>query len=110
MFQKIEDFYCQEIRIDLIAAQQLASLNPKHIQYCSAAESGAFVVSVLQGDIQEGVYSVLMEHFFDTLAEAQQVYAILISENPGATHFDFVAHPTSGAAAFENPNTKSRLS
>lgn len=98
MFQKLADFYTEKIRIDLIPAERLAALDPGHDRYRSAADHGAFVVSVLQGEIHEGVYVPRMEGFFDTLAEAQEFYDQLITENPDAAHFDFVSHPDGEAA------------
>lgn len=98
MFQKLADFYTQKIRIDLIPAERLAQIDPGHARYRSAADRGAFVVSVLQGEILEGVYAACMEDFFDTLAEAQEFYDQLITANPDADHFDFVSHPPGEAA------------
>lgn len=71
MLETLDDFYTQGLRVDLVAASQLADLNPKHPEYLTAAARGAFVVSVLQGDLYESVYAPLMERTFDTLAEAR---------------------------------------
>jgi len=98
MFQKLADFYTQQLRIDLIPAKRLAELDPGHERYRVAADRGAFVVSVLQGEIHEGVYASRMVTFFDTLAEARGFYDRLITENPDAAHFDFVSRPAGTAA------------
>ena len=49
MLETLDDFYTQDLRVDLVAASQLADLNLKHTEYLAAAARGAFVVSVLQG-------------------------------------------------------------
>tara|TARA_R110002124_G_C8957156_1_gene513757 strand:+ start:2724 stop:3065 length:342 start_codon:yes stop_codon:yes gene_type:complete len=94
MFQKLDDFYTQDIRIDLAAASQLADVNPENAAYVEAAARGAFIVSALQGDVYESVYTPLLERTFDTLAEARLFYDNLASEHPDAKCFDFVAPPT----------------
>jgi len=99
MLETLDEFYTQDLRVDLIAASQMADLNPKHPKYLAAAARGAFVVSVLQGDVYESVYAPLLERFFDTLAEARLFYNNLASEHPDAKCFDFVAHPTSTTTA-----------
>ena len=99
MLQKLDDYYTQDVRIDLVAASRLADINPKHPEYRAAAARGAFVVTVLQGDVYESVYAPLLERAFDTLAEAQLFYDNLSSEHPDAKCFDFVAHPTGTATA-----------
>ena len=93
MLQKLDDFYTQDVRIDLIAASRLADINPTHAEYRAAAARGAFVVSVLQGDVSESVYAPLLERMCDTLAEARLFYDNLASEHPDAKCFDFVVHP-----------------
>jgi hypothetical protein len=97
MLQKLDDFYTQGVRIDLVAASRLADINPKHPECRASAARGAFVVTVLQGDVYESVYAPLMERTFDTLAEARLFYDKLASEHPDAKCFDFVAHPTGTA-------------
>ena len=97
MLETLDDFYTQDLRVDLVAASQLADLNRKHPEYLTAAARGAFVVSVLQGDLYESVYAPLMERTFDTLAEARVFFDSLASEQPDAKCFDFVAHPTGTA-------------
>jgi hypothetical protein len=93
MFQKLDDFYTQNIRIDLIAASRLADVNPGNADYREAAVRGAFVVTVLQGDLHESLYTPRLERTFDTLAEARAFYDLLVSEHPDAACYDFVAHP-----------------
>ena len=99
MLETLDDFYTQDLRVDLVAASQLADLNPKHPEYLAAAARGAFVVSVLKGDVYESVYAPLLERTFDTLAEARVFFDGLASEHPDAKCFDFVAHPTGTATA-----------
>ncbi len=99
MLETLDDFYTQDLRVDLVAASQLADLNQKHPEYLAAAARGAFVVSVLQGDVCESVYAPLMERTFDTLAEARLFYNNLTAEHPDAACFDFVEHPTGIATA-----------
>ena len=99
MLQKLDDFSAKDVRINLIAASRLADLNPKHPEYLTAAARGAFVISVLQGDVYESVYVPLMERTFDTLAEARVFFDSLASEHPDAKCFDYVAHPTGIATA-----------
>jgi hypothetical protein len=84
MFQRIEGFYTQEIRIDLVAASQMAKLNPNDPAYCAAAERGAYIVSVLQGDNYEGFYGLLLERTFDKLDDAKSFFNLLALENPDA--------------------------
>lgn len=98
MFQKLDDFYTQDVRINLVAASRLAELNPENGDYRDAAARGALVVSVLQGDIHESVYTQRLERTFDTLAGAKAFYDLLVSEHPDAACFDFVAHPPSIAS------------
>jgi len=105
MFQKLEDFYSQDLRIDLTPAERLAALNPEHLPYCAAAERGAFIVSVLQGDVYESVYTQRMEQFFDTLAEARSLCERLQAKHPSAAYFDFVSFPESGGVAPASSNT-----
>ena len=97
MLQKLTDFYTQDIQINLIAASRMADINPKHPKYLAAAARGAFVVSVLQGEVYEGVYASLLERTFDSLAEARLFYDNLASEHPDAKCFDFLAYPTGTA-------------
>lgn len=99
MFQKLEDFYTQELRIDLAPAALLAELSPQNEAYRAAAEREAFFVSVLQGDVQEGAYVLLKEQAFDHFSEARAFYKSLISENPNAAHLDFVAYPSGVSAS-----------
>lgn len=94
MFQNLEDFYTQKLRIDLAPATLLAELCPQNETYRAAAEHDAFFVSVLQGDVHEGVYVLLREQNFDSLSEAQAFYKSLFSEHPTAEYFDFVAYPS----------------
>lgn len=94
MLQKLDDFYTQALRIDLVPASHLAGLNPQNTEYRDAAGRGAFIVSALQGEVFESVYAPLLERTFDTLAEARLFYAKLASEHPDAKCFDFVAHPS----------------
>ncbi|WP_422026172.1 hypothetical protein [Roseovarius sp.] len=91
MFELLKDYYTQNIRIDLASAEQLARLNPDVASYQSAAQDKMLVVSVLQGDVHESVYATLMEKFFDSFDEAQQIFLKLIRENPDAVYFDFVS-------------------
>ena len=97
MLETLDDFYTQDLRVDLVAASQLTDLNRKHPEYLTAAARGAFVVLVLQGDLYESVYAPLMERTFDTLTEARVFFDSLASEQPDAKCFDFVAHPTGTA-------------
>ncbi|WP_114961166.1 hypothetical protein [Tritonibacter mobilis] len=90
MFERLEDYYTQSIRIDLTSADQLARLNPENVEYRIAAQNNRYVVSVLQGDVQESVYSTRMQKVFDTFDEAQQTFLTLLRENPDAEYFDFV--------------------
>lgn len=99
MFQLLDDFYTQAIRIDLNAASQLAKLNPKDAKYCTAAERDAFVVTVLQGEVQENVYVARLEQVFETLAEAKSFFDRLGAEYPDATCCDFTVPGAPGAAA-----------
>jgi len=66
MFERLENYYTQNIRIDLTSAERLATLNPDVVEYRKAAKNKNYVVSVLQGDVQEGVYTLRMEKIFDT--------------------------------------------
>jgi hypothetical protein len=93
MFKIKCDFYSHDIRIDLIAASEMANLNPKNAGYRAAAERGAFIVSVLQGDIYESVYTLRLERAFDTLATAKSFFDYLVSENPDAQTCLFVDIP-----------------
>lgn len=97
MFEKFPDYYTQALRIDLISAVRLFELKPEHSPYAAAAERGAFVVSVLQGDIYESVYARLWEQSFDTYAEAKEMFGHLIDQNPDAANLDFVANPSGGS-------------
>lgn len=99
VFEKLEGFYTEQLRIDLVPAAQLAAMNPSNEPYRTAADRGAFVVSVLQGDIHEGIYTPLQERFFDVLTEARDVYTALVVDNPGAASFDFVSDPTGASGA-----------
>lgn len=103
MFQLLDDFYTQAIRIDLIAASQLAKLNPENTKYRDAAKRGAFVVTVLQGEVYESVYTSLLEKIFETFAEAKSFYDRLGAEHPDATCYDFTVPGAPGAAADGNP-------
>lgn len=105
MFQKLEDFYSQDLRIDLTPAKRLAALNPDHLPHCAAAERDTFIVSVLQGDVYESVYAQRMERFFDTLAEARSFYEQMKAEHPSAANFDFVSFPASGGVAPTSSST-----
>lgn len=102
MFQLLEDFYTQAIRIDLNAASQLAKLNPKDAKYGAPAERDAFVVTVLQGETHEGVYVTRLEQNFETFAAAKSFFDRLIAEYPDATGCDFtvpsVIEATDGSA------------
>ncbi|MFG6665244.1 hypothetical protein ACGYKB_18480 [Sulfitobacter sp. 916] len=93
MVQKLEDLYSQELRIDLMPASTLADLRPAHDAYRAAATRGAFIVSVLQGDVDEGAHVLLEERILESLSEARTVYENFISQHPEAAHFDFVANP-----------------
>jgi len=88
--RKTRKYYTQNIRIDLTSAERLATLNPDVVEYRKAAKNKNYVVSVLQGDVQEGVYTLRMEKIFDTLDEAQKTFVKLTKENPDAASFDFV--------------------
>lgn len=99
MFEKLKDFYTDQLRIDLVTAAQLAALNPNSEPYRTAAERSAFVVSVLQGDIHEGIYTPLKERFFDVQTEARGFYTALVADNPGAASFDFVSDLTGASVA-----------
>ena len=90
MFERLENYYTQNIRIDLASAEQLAKLNPDNVEYQKAAQNKNYVVSVLQGDVQESAYTLRMEKMFDTLDEAQKTFVKLTRENPDAAYFDFV--------------------
>ena len=90
MFERLENYYTQNIRIDLTSAERLAKLNPDDVEYRKAAKNKNYVVSVLQGDVQESVYALRMEKIFDTLDEAQKTFVKLTKENPDAASFDFV--------------------
>lgn len=94
MFEKFDGYYTDQLRIDLASAAELAALNPSIEPYRAAASRGAFVVSVVQGDIHEGVYSPLFERFFEVLTEAQELYDALVADNPSACCFDFVSGRT----------------
>jgi len=94
MFEKIKDFYSQDIRVDLAPASMLADLCPQNEAYCSAAARGSFMVSISQGDVHEGVYVPLLERPFSSISAAREFLEGLRSEYPTATYFDFVAHPT----------------
>lgn len=85
------------LRIDLIAARELCALTPGNARYSHAAASGAFVVSVLRGDILEGVYTPLREEVFDSYAAAQAAVGRLAAGRSDAVIFDFVARPPAGA-------------
>lgn len=93
MIDRLEDYYTQNIRIDFTSAEQLAALNPDDIDYHNAAKTNRYVVSVLQGDVRESVYSTLLEEMFDTFDEAQRTFLRLINENPDAAYYDFVPKP-----------------
>ena len=103
MFQLLDDFYTQAIRIDLIAASHLAKLNPGNTTYHDAAKRGAFVVTVLQGEVHESVYMARLEQIFETFAEAKSFYDRLGAEHPDATCCDFTVPGDPGAAADSNP-------
>ena len=90
MFERLENYYTQNLRIDLASAERLAKLNPDDVEYRKAAQNQNYVVSVLQGDVQESVYTLRMEKIFDTLDEAQKTFEKLTKENPDAASFDFV--------------------
>ena len=96
MFKKIQDFYSQDLRIDLTPAALLAKMGPKNAAYQPAAERGAFVVSVSQGDVHESVYVLLSEQVFDSLSEAHTFFETLRFEHPTAQFYDFAAHPSGG--------------
>lgn len=99
VYKKLEGNYTEEFRIDLASAAQLAALNPDSVPYRTAANRGAFVVSFLQGDIQESIYTLLQECFLDVLTDARDVYTALVADNPGAASFDFVSDPTGVSGA-----------
>jgi len=99
MFQLLEDFYTQAVRINLNAASQLAVLNPDHASYCAAAERGDFIVTVLQGDVYESVYVARFERIFETFVDAKSFYEHLILEHPDAAHYDFTVTSPAGAVA-----------
>tara|TARA_R110002012_G_scaffold47399_4_gene124257 strand:+ start:1478 stop:1801 length:324 start_codon:yes stop_codon:yes gene_type:complete len=92
MFEKITDFYSQELRIDLAPAGMLADLSPQNEAYGSAAARGGFIVSVAQGDVHESVYVSLVEQVFNDLFEARELFENLRSEHPTATCLDFVTY------------------
>lgn len=92
--EKIENFYSQDLRIDIAPATMLAALDPQNETYCATAARGCFVVSAAQGDVHESVYVLLMEQAFDGLLEARECFETLCSAHPTATYFDFVTHPT----------------
>lgn len=94
MFEKIKDFYSQDIRIDLAPASMLAELSPQNKTYRSAAARGGAVVSILQGSVHESVYVSLAEQVFDSTSTAQAFFEALRFTHPTAIHFDFVAFPT----------------
>lgn len=91
MFHLVEDFYTQAIRIDLTAASKLAALNPGDANYRAAAERGAYIVTVLQGEAFDGVYSARLEQVFETYAEAKSFCEELSAEHPEASHDDHAA-------------------
>lgn len=93
MFEKIKDFYSQDIRIDLASASMLADLSPQNEVYRSAAARGGFVVSIAQGNVHESVYVSLAEQVFDSISAAQAFFETLRFRHPTATYFDFVAYP-----------------
>lgn len=101
MFQKLKDFYTQAVRIDLAPASRLSAINPENIGYRADAERGAVIVSVLQGDIHESVYTMLMERTFETYAEACSFCQHLALEHPDATCIDFVTDPSGASTSFK---------
>ena len=98
MFELLDDYYTQDIRIDLASAECLSKINPNIEHYQNAARDGEFVVSVLQGDAYTAVYVLRIERIFATLEEARQFILTLIKQYPGAATFDFVERPCSESA------------
>lgn len=92
MFEKIEDFYSQDIRVDLATASMLADLNPQNAIYRFAAARGGFVVSISQGNVHDSVYVSLAEQVFDSISTAQEFVEALRRRHPTATYFNFVAY------------------
>ena len=70
MFERLENYYTQNIRIDLTSAERLATLNPDVVEYRKAAKNKNYVVSVLQGDVQEGVRRIAMKRQDFTVNDA----------------------------------------
>lgn len=88
MIDILQDYYTDKLRIDITSAQSLAELNPASEKFAKAALNKQFVINVLQGDIYEGVYSVLAERFFDTEIEAREHFNSLVIQYPDAAIID----------------------
>lgn len=99
MFQLLDGFYTQAVRVDFNAASKLVEFNPEDTRYCAAAMRDSFVVAVLQGEVQESVYVARLEQVFETFAEAKSFYDRLITEHPEATGCDFTRPQASDSDA-----------
>lgn len=89
MLKRVANYYTQALRIDLMPAAMLCALNPEDEGYREAAVRHAFIICVLQGDIEESVYIKLDEWCFDLLSDARAYLAKLQAADPDAICFDF---------------------